>query len=70
MDNEGIKDALLKKYPVICENKIARTNIEYRYVTAIIYRVEDGKLYISGELLDKNKNTIVTVPIEWIKKKE
>lgn len=63
MTAEEIKDALLKKYPV-CAN-----GITYKCVTAVIYREQDGKIAVSGELLDKNQKSVTIVSLNKIERK-
>lgn len=53
MTNEEAKEAMQKQTPVVCDG------IEYRRISAIIYRYDHrGKLYISAELLDKRANSV------------
>lgn len=60
MTAEEIKDALLKKYPV-------RANgIEYKRVTAVIYREQNGRIAVSAELLDKNQKSVTIAPLDKI----
>lgn len=63
MTSEEIKDALLKKYPVIAGG------IEYKCVTAVIYRESNGRITVSGELLDKHKNSVTIVALDKIEKR-
>lgn len=63
MTAEEIKDALLKKYPVIANG------IEYRCVSAVIYREQDRKVVVSAELLDKNQKSVTIVSLDKIKKR-
>ncbi len=63
MTSEEIKDALLKKYPVRAHD------IEYACVTAVIYRESNGRIAVSGELLDKNKNSVTIVSLDKIEKR-
>ena len=63
MTSEEIKDALLKKYPV-CAN-----GIEYKCVTAVIYREQSGRITVSGELLDKNQKSVTIVSLDKIEKR-
>lgn len=63
MTSEEIKDALLKKYPV-CAN-----GIEYKCVTAVIYRERNGKIVVSAELLDKNRRSVTIVSLDRIEKR-
>ena len=63
MTAEEIKDALLKKYPV-------RANgIDFLCVTAVIYREKDGRVTVSGELLDKNRHSVTIVSLDKIEKR-
>jgi hypothetical protein len=63
MTAEEIKDALLKKNPVIAHG------IEYACVNAVIYREQGGKIAVSGELLDKSKNSVTIVALDKIEKR-
>lgn len=63
MTAEEIKDALLNKYAVVANG------IEYRCVTAVIYREKDGRITVSGELLDKKQNSVTIVSLDKIKKR-
>ena len=63
MTGEEIKDALLKGYPV------SAGGIEYKCVSAIIYRKQSGRITVSGELLDKNRNSVTIVPLDKIQKR-
>ena len=63
MTAEEIKDALMKKYPVCAGG------IEYKRVTAVIYREQDGRIVVSGELLDKCRNSVTIVSLKNIEKK-
>lgn len=63
MTSEEIKDALLNKYPVCADG------IEYKCVTAVIYRERDGNIVVSAELLDKNQNSVTVVLLKNIEKK-
>ncbi len=62
MTAEEIKDALLKKYPVRADG------IEYKCVSAVIYRARNKKIEVSGELLDKCGNSVSIVPLDKIEK--
>lgn len=63
MTSEEIKDALLKKYPVYANG------IEYKCVTAVIYRENNGRIMVSGELLDRCKNSVTIVALDKIEKR-
>jgi hypothetical protein len=53
---------LLKKYPVHAHG------IEYKCVTAVIYREINGRIAVSAELLDKCKNSVSIVELDKIEK--
>jgi hypothetical protein len=52
MKNAELKEVLMSQEPV------THNGIEYKRVSAIIYRNEGGKLYVQAELLDKNANSV------------
>ncbi len=59
MTNEEGKNALFNRIPVIFNN------IEYLYITKIIYSVDENKnLLISAELLDKNKRSVIIAQLK------
>lgn len=63
MTAEEIKDALLKKYPVCADG------IEFKCVNAVIYREKNGRIIVSGELLDKNQRSVTIVALDKIEKR-
>ena len=55
MTNAEAKEALKKRTPVIYNN------IEYLYISAIIYRYDKNRnLVISAELTDKSKRSVTS----------
>lgn len=64
MDNAELKEALTTQVPVM------HNGIEYKRISAIIYRMDGNKLIIQAELLDKNQNSITIASPERINKKE
>ena len=59
MTNEEGKTALFKRTPVIFNN------VEYLYITKIIYSVDENyNLLISAELLDKNKRSVTIAQLK------
>ncbi len=68
MNNEELKDALFGGYPVMV-NLPQYGEIEYKCVSHIIYGVENGKLRITAEVLDKNRNSVTIVDPKYIRKK-
>lgn len=69
MNNEELKEALFGKFPVIVKMS-SIGDIECKCVSGIIYRVRDGKLVISGEVMDRNRNSVMIVDPKTIRKKE
>ena len=63
MTAEEIKDALMKKYPVIANG------IEYKCVSAVIYREQNRRIEVSAELLDKSGTSVTIVSLKNIEKK-
>ncbi|OGO90320.1 MAG: hypothetical protein A2Y17_12185 [Clostridiales bacterium GWF2_38_85] len=55
MDSQELKQALLDGSPVSCNG------INYKCVSAIIYRAANGKIFTAAELLDKNRNSVSIV---------
>lgn len=59
MTNSEAKEALKKRTPVIYNN------IEYLYISAIIYRYDDNRnLVISAELADKCKHSVTIAQLK------
>lgn len=53
MNNEELKNALLSKCPVTYDN------IQYKCISAIIYRAAaNGKIIVQAELMDKHTSAI------------
>lgn len=61
MNNEELKSALFDRCPV------EHNGIEYKCVTAIIYRNKGGRLSISAEIADKKTNSVCIVEAEKLK---
>ena len=59
MTNTEAKEALKNRTPVVYNN------IEYLYITKIIYSVDENyNLLISAELLDKNKRSVTIAQLK------
>lgn len=59
MTNEEAKNALKNRTPVVFKN------IEYLYISAIIYRYDKNlNLVISAELTDKNKRSVTIAQLK------
>ena len=61
MNNDELKEALFSKCPV------EYRGVVYSHVSAIIYKNKKGKLKISAELMDKNKNSVTIAIPSWVK---
>jgi hypothetical protein len=59
MNGEELKSSLKSK------GHVKYSGIEYE-LSAIIYRIKDGKIAVSVELLDKNKRCVVIAPAEKV----
>lgn len=57
MNGEELKQALINRHPVIY-TQINGEKLEYAYVSGIIYRMRNGKVDVSAELMDKNRNSV------------
>ena len=69
MNNTELKEALFNQRPVILKMPLL-DDIEYSKVSALIYRVVDGKTKITAELYDKSGNGVTVAPPEYIRYKE
>lgn len=69
MNNTELKEALFNQRPVILKMPLLG-DIEYSKVSALIYRVVDGKTKITAELYDKSGNSVTVAPPEHIRYKE
>ncbi len=59
MTNSEAKEALINRTPVVFNN------IEYSYISAIIYRYDDNRnLVISAELTDKCKRSVTIAQLK------
>lgn len=52
MDNNELKKALFNQRPIILDAPTTG-ELHYKFVSAIIYRVKNGKLDVTAELKDK-----------------
>ena len=68
MDNAELKNALLSKRPIILKH--LTLEVEYKCVSAIIYREKEGNVDISAELLDKNEWSVTICDPSQIRYKE
>ena len=61
MTNNEAKIALKNRTPVVFKN------IEYSYISAIIYRYKNDALHISVELLDKSKRSVTIAQLKEVR---
>lgn len=66
MHNEELKEALLSKRPVILDVP-SMGELHHKYVSAIIYRVNNGKFCISAEVKDKCNHSVAIVEPKMIR---
>lgn len=64
MTGAEMKKALLEKTPVEFRG------IEYAYLSAIIYRANGQEIAVSGEMMDKNSNSVTIARAADIKPAE
>lgn len=69
MTIEQLKEALVNKKPVIV-NSPGLENMEYLFVSAIIYRHSDGKYIVTAEVQDRSSRSVSIVNPRHIKYKE
>ena len=68
MTNDELKEALMDRCPVLLS--VGNSEIEYSRVSAVIYRIIDGKLCVSAELMDKNGRSVTIARAQNIKSKK
>lgn len=70
MSNEELKEALINRRPIIANFPLIG-EIEYAYVSAIIYRRNlRGGVDISAEIMDKCLHSVTTIDPKHISYKE
>ena len=70
MSNEELKEALINRRPIIARIP-PMGEIEYAYVSAIIYRRnERGGVDVSAEIMDKCLHSVTTIDPKHIQYKE
>ncbi len=60
MTTDEIKEAFKKQIPVVSRD------ITYSYISALIYRIRDGKIVLTVELMDKNRNSVTIADCERV----
>lgn len=60
MTNEELKACLYDRRPVV------HNGIKYDYVSAITYRVENGKVIVRAELMDETKRSVTIANVKNI----
>ena len=72
MTGEELKRALVNRKPVIFK-QVNGDRLEYAYISGIIYRMKNGKLDVSAELMDKNFHSVTIVSpsqVSYLNKEE
>ena len=62
MDGPELKEALLQRYPVVCNG------ITYSYISAIIYRAKGDRIAVSAELMDANAHSVTVAEAKKIER--
>ena len=62
MSNNELKEALYSREPVCF------LGMQYDYVSAVIYRVCQGELYITAELMDVKENSVTITRAEQVER--
>ncbi len=61
MTTDEIKEAFKKQIPVVSRD------ITYSHISALIYRLRGGKLVLTVELMDKNRNSVTIADCERVR---
>ncbi len=66
MNNNELKEALFNQRPVILKQPLYG-ELHYSCVSALIYRVKNGKLDVTAELKDKSGHSVTTADPKQIR---
>lgn len=66
MTEDELFAGLFNKKPVMLKHWMCG-EIEYKYISGVIYRAKDDEIDISVELMDKNLNSVATASPEQIR---
>ena len=72
MTSQELKQALVNRKPVIFK-RVNGDRLEYAYICGIIYRMKNGKLDVSAELMDKSLHSVTIVSpsqVSYLNKEE
>lgn len=69
MDNTSLKEALQSGEAVLLTNGDGSES-EYKCVSAIVYRVRNGKIIVSAEVTDKNGRSVLFCDPQKLRLKE
>lgn len=72
MTSQELKQALVNRKPVIFK-RVNGDRLEYSYISGIIYRMKNGKLDVSAELMDKSLHSVTIVSpsqVSYLNKEE
>lgn len=72
MTSQELKQALVNRKPVIFK-RVNGDRLEYAYISGIIYRMKNGKLDVSAELMDKSFHSVTIVSpsqVSYLNKEE
>jgi len=60
MTNEELKEAFKKRIPV------NHRGVEYKYISAVIYRIRSRKIVVLAELMDRCGHSVVIVDADGV----
>lgn len=67
MTDEEAKQAFLKQCSVVEHNRSARSDIHYKCISALIYRLVNGKPTLSVELADRSTNSVTIAKADTVR---
>lgn len=67
MTDEEAKQAFLKQCSVVERNRSARSDIHYKCISALIYRLVNGKPALSVELADRSTNSVTIAKADTVR---
>lgn len=67
MTDEEAKQAFLKQCSVVERNRSARSDIHYKCISALIYRISNGKPALYVELADRNTSSVTITKPDTVK---
>ena len=71
LSRNELKELLISREPVVYFNERLQTDLEYRYISAVITRFEPetGAFEITAELTDYSGHSVTIVPADRVRRK-